>query len=116
MIYDAESEGPTWAGERRGDTYGFTIERERERDRPDQSTSSHQAQSETDLGRKSPEQFVTVASPALPMQNWQQTGCVGTLGAANEPLVFIIRETGDVRWRTDAGQNTQPEVYLTLPS
>ena len=104
MIYDAESEGPLWAGERRGDTYGLTMER------PGQSSSSHQAQSETELGRKSQEQFVTVASPALPMQNWHQAGCVGTLGAANEPLVFIIRETGD------AGQNTQPEVYLTLSS
>ena len=30
MIYDAESEGPRWAGEER-DTYGFTMERERER-------------------------------------------------------------------------------------
>ena len=65
------------------------------RERPDQS-SSHQTQSETDLGRKSQEQFVTVASPvaspALPMQNWHQAGssvalagCVGTLGTANEP-------------------------------
>ena len=69
MIYDAESEGPLWAGERRGDTYGLTMER------PGQSSSSHQAQSETELGRKSQEQFVTVASPALllhcQMQNWQ---------------------------------------------
>ena len=68
MIYDAESEGPLWAGERRGDTYGLTMER------PGQSSSSHQAQSETELGRKSQEQFVTVASPALPMQNWHQLG------------------------------------------
>ena len=90
MIYDAESEGPLWAGERRGDTYGLTMER------PGQSSSSHQARSETELGRKSQEQFVTVASPvaspALPMQNWHQAGssvalasCVGTLGTANEP-------------------------------
>ena len=55
------------------------------RERPDQS-SSHQTQSETDLGRKSQEQFVTVASPALPMQNWHRPPHCGNWTAQpNEP-------------------------------
>ena len=67
--------------------------------------------SQTELGRKSQEQFVTVASPALPMQNWHLAGSVRTENTrergrrANE-LIFIIRELG-------AGEQMQDRGHLT---
>ena len=74
-------------------------------------TSPPAHSSQTELGRKSQEQFVTVASPALPMQNWHLAGSVRTENTrergrrANE-LIFIIRELG-------AGEQMQDRGHLT---
>ena len=70
----------------RRDTYGFTMEREYW---DIDQTSSPPARSETELGRKSQEQFVTVASPVLllhcQMQNWQPWLLAGWVRRTNEP-------------------------------
>ena len=78
MMVAVSCEGPRReGGQVRRHVWFYNGERGEARTEIDQ-TSPPAHSSQTELGRKSQEQFVTVASPALPMQNWHLAGSVRT--------------------------------------